>query len=69
MDKVKHFVVCALLSFFSTEAALAAAVTKEYVDSEVYGNHWCWLDFLADAAGIAVGTVARVLIAKRWNWF
>lgn len=67
-DKVKHMFACLIIAIYSTEAAITAAITKEYADSNAKGNHWCWWDLVADAVGIAIGTAIRVLIIKRWNW-
>lgn len=67
-DKLYHFSVCFVIALYSTEAALAAALAKEYGDSKAYGNYWSWWDILADVLGIILGTVIRVLIIKRWNW-
>ena len=68
-DKIMHFAVCLAISMWSTEAAVGAALGKEYGDKNATGNHWCWLDLLADGIGIAIGTTIRVLIAHRWNWY
>ena len=67
-DKLYHFSVCFVIALYSTEAAFAAALAKEYGDSKAYGNTWSWADILADVLGIILGTVIRVLIIKRWNW-
>jgi uncharacterized membrane protein len=67
-DKLYHFAVCFVIALYSTEAAFAAALAKEYGDSKAYGNYWSWWDILADVLGIILGTVIRVLIIKRWNW-
>ena len=67
-DKLYHFSVCFVIALYSTEAAFAAALAKEYGDSKAYGNTWSWADILADVLGVILGTVIRVLIIKRWNW-
>ena len=67
-DKLYHFSACFVIALYSTEAALAAALAKEYGDSKAYGNYWSWWDILADVLGIILGTVIRVLIIGRWNW-
>jgi uncharacterized membrane protein len=67
-DKLYHFSVCFVIALYSTEAAFAAALAKEYGDSKAYGNFWSWWDIVADTLGIILGTVIRVLIIKRWNW-
>lgn len=68
-DKWYHFVVCIIISFFTTEGAVCAAAAKEFGDMRAYGNHWCWLDIVADAAGIVIGTLLRLLIIHHWYWF
>jgi uncharacterized membrane protein len=67
-DKLYHFSVCFVIALYSTEAAFAAALAKEYGDSKAYGNFWSWWDIVADTLGIILGTVIRVLIIERWNW-
>jgi uncharacterized protein YfiM (DUF2279 family) len=57
-----------VIALYSTEAAFAAALAKEYGDSKAYGNFWSWWDIVADTLGIILGTVIRVLIIGRWNW-
>jgi len=70
IDKLYHFLVCAAGAVFETEAAVAAAVAKEYGDYKAYGNHWCWWDILADTLGILVGTGVRLLISGgKWHWY
>lgn len=68
IDKLKHLGACFAISLYSTEAAICAALAKEYGDKENKYNHWCWWDILADTVGIIAGTAVRVLITKRWNW-
>lgn len=73
-DKLYHFSVCFVIALYSTEAALAAALAKEYGDSKAHGNHWCWWDLLADFIGTILGTIVRLLLIKwiygywKWNW-
>lgn len=70
IDKLYHFLVCAAGAVFETEAAVAAAVAKEYGDSRAAGGHWCWWDILADTLGIIVGTSVRLLISGgKWHWY
>lgn len=61
-DKRLHFLVCMIISILSPAMAYGAAIGKEYGDYKAKGNHWCWLDLLADMAGICVGVVIRMLI-------
>lgn len=68
LDKIKHAFVCFMIALYSTEAAISAALAKEYGDSNAKGNHWCWWDLVADMIGIVLGTIVRILIIKRWNW-
>ena len=67
-DKLYHGLVCLGISLYSTEAAFAAALAKEYGDEKSPVNHWDWLDILADVAGITIGTTIRLAIIHRWNW-
>ena len=53
-DKLLHFLACLVITLTVGElCAVTAGVTKEAAD---------WLDVLADAAGIAVGSVLRRLV-------
>lgn len=61
-DKLQHFVVCFITSIVSPALAIGLALGKEYGDSKAHGNHWCWLDILADSIGITLGTFIHVLI-------
>lgn len=54
-DKLLHFVVCFIASVLSPLLAIGLALGKEYGDSKAHGNHWCWLDLLADFVGIVTG--------------
>ena len=67
-DKVRHFFVCFIIAVYSTECAIVAALTKEYVDGKNPNNHACILDLLADLLGIIVGTALRFILIMRWNW-
>lgn len=68
-DKVLHALACFGISLYSTEAAIAAALAKEYGDKGSPFNHWCWWDLAWDMLGVTVGTTIRILISGRWNWF
>lgn len=69
-DKLYHLAACLAVSVFDTEAAIAAALAKEYDDSREHGNHWCWWDLTADTIGIIIGTTIRlVLTGGKWNWY
>ena len=59
-DKRLHFAVCLLLAIISPMLAIGAALGKEYGDKHAKGNHWCWLDLLADALGTLVGTAIHI---------
>lgn len=63
-DKVKHFRACLALSVICPLLGIIAAIAKEWYDHHQSGNHWCWKDIVADAAGIIVGTV----IFSLWWW-
>lgn len=39
---------------------------KEYGDKNAKGNHWCWLDLLADYAGNTIGLLLFYLIVLLW---
>lgn len=54
-DKLQHFAVCFIASLFSPLIAIGLAIGKEYGDSRAPGNHWCWMDLLADFIGIVIG--------------
>ena len=58
-DKVKHFGVCLVLAVICPIVAVAVAVAKEVRDERTEGNHWCWKDIVADAVGVALGTVVH----------
>lgn len=61
-DKVYHFLACYVLSLYSIDVAITAALVKEYADSKAYGNSWSWGDILADVAGIIAGRLTRFLL-------
>lgn len=68
-DKIKHLLVCTAISFVSTEAAIGAALGKEYGDSKAKNNRWDWYDILWDTIGIAIGTVTRIAVNGSYYWF
>lgn len=61
-DKVKHFCACLALSVICPALGVIAAIAKEAYDMKQNGNHWCWKDIVADAVGIAVGSVVHVAL-------
>lgn len=69
-DKLLHFLACLVITLTVGElCAVTAGVTKEAADWMYKKNckvgsgwDWDWLDILADAAGIAVGSVLRRLV-------
>lgn len=63
-DKIYHFGVCMLASILSPMFALGLAIGKEYGDSKATGNHWCWMDLLADLLGTLIGGIIHCLIVK-----
>lgn len=69
-DKLYHFSACLGIAVFDTEAAILAALAKEYGDGKAKGNHWCWWDITADMLGVIVGTGIRLLISGgKWHWY
>ena len=67
-DKLLHFLACLAITLTAGElCAVTAGVTKEAADwmyrkKYKVGSGWDWLDILADAAGIAVGSVLRRIV-------
>ena len=61
-DKALHFGVCFVLASICPIVAAVVAVAKEVSDERTEGNHWCWKDIVADAVGIAVGSVVHLLV-------
>lgn len=45
---------------FGVIAALAVGIFKEARDSKQAGNHFCWLDLLADLCGALIGAFSGV---------
>jgi len=69
-DKMIHGTVTALTVIifglwnltFSVGLAIGLSVGKETGDSLAIGNHWSWLDILADTIGIIIGLIVLILI-------
>ena len=61
-DKVKHFGVCLALAVICPIVAAVVAVAKEVHDERTEGNHFCWKDVVADAVGVALGSVVHFLL-------
>lgn len=61
-DKALHFGVCLVLAVICPIVAAVVAVAKEVRDERTDGNHWCWKDIVADAAGVALGSVVHFLL-------
>lgn len=61
-DKVKHFGVCLVLAVICPIVAVVVAVAKEVHDDGTDSNHFCWKDVVADAAGVALGSVVHSLL-------
>lgn len=58
-DKLMHFGICLITGILSPMLALGLSFGKEYGDKRASGNHWCWWDIAADAAGIALAVILR----------
>lgn len=73
-DKLMHASVSLIISLYSTECAITAALAKEYGDKGNPSNHWCWNDIVADMVGVIIGTILRILVMSfvfhgfYWNW-
>jgi uncharacterized protein YfiM (DUF2279 family) len=65
-DKALHFGVCFVLASINPIVAVLAAMGKEAYDMKQNGNHWCWKDVVADAVGIALGTIIFCLWWVVW---
>ena len=61
-DKALHFGVCLVLAAICPLIAIVAAAGKELYDMKHNGNHWCWKDIVADAVGVALGSVVHFLL-------
>lgn len=55
-DKVKHFIVCFVLSLIFPLIAITLAIWKEVNDERQANNHFCWKDMAADAVGTLLGS-------------
>ena len=70
-DKIQHFSVCFIISvtagFDGALLATGLSIGKEYGDSKAPGNHWDWMDIIADAAGILSGCIIHYLAIRVWN--
>lgn len=67
-DKKKHFLVSLVLATLFPLAAVLASIGKELFDKMSNGNHWCWKDLAADAAGIVLGTTIQILHVSILWW-
>lgn len=56
-DKAKHFLVCLIIAAINPFIAILCAMGKELHDMEQPNNHFCWKDMVANAVGIAMGTI------------
>lgn len=56
-DKAKHFLVCLVIAAINPFIAILCAMGKELHDTEQPNNHFCWKDMVANAVGIAMGTI------------
>ena len=66
-DKLLHFLACLVITLTAGELCAVTAGGKEAADwmyrkNCKVGSGWDWLDILADAVGIAVGSVLRRLV-------
>ena len=66
MDKLKHFLICFLITFlipfpWGMAIALVMGIGKEIFDEWDYGG-FSWGDLAADGAGILLAICARSLI-------
>lgn len=68
LDKWKHFGVCLIASIVSPWLAVGLALGKEYGDSKAVGNKWDWMDIVADAVGVLIGTMLRILFMSWLLW-
>jgi len=67
-DKYMHYAWCVTIAlgagFITWWLGLAAAMiigfSKEIIDSQEKGNHFCWWDLLADAIGAVVGILPHL---------
>lgn len=59
-DKIKHFLICSILSIIDTKITIGVALGKEMGDYFNSKSHWCWWDLVADGLGIITGTLIRL---------
>lgn len=65
-DKALHFGVCLVLAAINPIVAVLAAMGKELYDQQQPNNHFCIKDLVADAVGIALGTIIFCLWWVVW---
>jgi uncharacterized protein YfiM (DUF2279 family) len=65
-DKALHFGVCFVLASINPIVAILAAMGKELYDQQQPNNHFCIKDLVADAVGIALGTIIFCLWWVVW---
>ena len=65
-DKVKHFGACLAIADICPIVAVLAAMGKELNDQQQPNNHFCIKDLVADAVGIALGTIIFCLWWVVW---
>lgn len=69
-DKLVHAIVCFLICVcLGVAAASVAAITKEGADEyhkrvNGVGSGWDWKDIMADAVGILLGYLIRLILFK-----
>ena len=61
-DKVKHFCACFVLAVICPLLGIIVAIAKEVHDDGTDGNHFCWKDIVADAAGVVLGSAVHFLL-------
>lgn len=59
-DKLQHFLVCLWAAIIHPMLAIGLALGKEYGDMKAQGNHWCWMDLLADGFGVILGGAIHI---------
>ncbi len=70
-DKIYHALVNLVLALtgfvsipFALGLCLGASLGKEYGDSKATGNHWDWLDIVADLIGMTFGILFVIVIKQ-----